>query len=91
MPITPGFRPMNYRKNFPQPVSVTIGLLLLYLSMYYNTISSLPLDILVPEELLPPSIDILWTTNLSMDQLAEVLRESDRKWDDPSLIDLLEE
>jgi hypothetical protein len=48
------------------------------------------LDIIVPEELKPPSIDILWTTNLSMDQLAEILRESEKKWDDPSLFDLLD-
>lgn len=53
---------------------------------YFSTF----LDIIVPDDLKPPSIDILWTTNLSMDQLAEVLRESEKKWDDPSLIDLLE-
>ena len=47
-------------------------------------------DIIVPDDLKPPSIDILWTTNLSMDQLADVLRESERKWDDPCLIDLLD-
>lgn len=51
------------------------------------------LDIIVDELDAPPSIDILWTTSLSMDQLAEVLRENDKKyekWDDPSLIDLLD-
>lgn len=47
-------------------------------------------DIIVPDDLKPPSIDILWTTNLSMDQLAEVLRECGNKWDDPCLIDLLD-
>ena len=49
------------------------------------------LDIQVPEHLQPPSIDILWTTNLTMDQLAEVIRETKNKWEDPSLIDLLDE
>jgi hypothetical protein len=48
-------------------------------------------EILVPEHLAPPSIDVLWTTNLTMDQLAEVLRDNNHKWDDPSLIDVLEE
>ena len=50
------------------------------------------IDIDVPEELQPPSIDALWTANLADDLVVHgnyAGSGNQPAWDDPSLIDLL--